>query len=137
VPYDASDEVGTLGATIQRMKRSLTGKIHELEDERHLLLSVLGGMKEGLVLVGPDHRIRLANEAFRQTFAPAADPHGKLLAEVIRDPAVLRDLETARSGGREVHDLVLQASDSGRSFELHVTPLGTRGPGGPGGVLFL
>ncbi len=137
VPYDTADEVGRLGASVQRMKRSLTDKIRELEDERHLLLSVLGGMKEGLLLVGPDHRIRLANDAFRQIFGLTLDPTGRLLAEVIRDPTVLRDLEAARTEGREVRDSVLEAADSGRSFELHATPLGTRGPGGPGGVLFL
>jgi len=43
VPYDAGDEVGRLAASVNRMKRSLTDKIGELENERHLLLSVLGG----------------------------------------------------------------------------------------------
>jgi len=137
VPYESDDELGALGASVQQMKRSLTGKILELEDERLLLLSVLGGMKEGLLLVGPDRRIRLANPAFSQIFGLPFDPTGRLLAEAIRDPTVLRDLERVRAEGREIQDSVLRAADSGRSFEVRATPLATRDGGGPGGVLFL
>jgi two-component system phosphate regulon sensor histidine kinase PhoR len=136
IAYSAGDEVGRLADSLNRMRGALTDKITELDDERRLLLSVLGGMREGLVLVGPDRRIRLANEAFRQNFGLTIEPRGRLLAEVVRDPTVLRDLEAAQAEGREVRDLVLQAAGSGRSFELHVTPLEAR-TGGARGALFL
>jgi two-component system phosphate regulon sensor histidine kinase PhoR len=133
---DASGEVGRLSIALARMKGSLTEKIAESEEERAFLRSVLSGMREGLLLVGADRRIRLANDAFRQIFGLPSDPSGRLLAEVIRDPAVLRDLETARAEGREVRDSVIEAA-SGRSFELHVTPLPARGSERPGEALFL
>ncbi len=137
VPYDAGDEVGRLAASVNRMRRSLTTKIGELDQERMLLLSVVGGMREGLLLVGPDRRVRVANDAFRQIFGLASDPSGKLLAEIIRDPSVLRDLERAQVEGREIRDSVFEAIGSGRSFELHVTPLRAPGRGAPAGALFL
>lgn len=137
VPYQGNDEVGRLGASFDRMRRALVGKIDDLEHEQALLLSVMGGMREGLVLVDPDRRIRLANEAFRHVFGLPEDPSGRLLAEVIRNPTVIRDLDRALDEDVEVRDLVIRAPDSGRSFELHVTPLQARGKGLPGGALVL
>jgi two-component system phosphate regulon sensor histidine kinase PhoR len=126
-----------LAASINRMKRALVDKIAELDSERAVLRSVIGGMKEGLLLVGPDRRVELANDAFRQIFAVPFDPSGHLLAEAIRNPAVIRDLDRALGAGSEVIDLVLEAADSGRSFEVHVTPLPARPSGLPGGALVL
>jgi two-component system phosphate regulon sensor histidine kinase PhoR len=137
VPYEGSDEVGRLGASVERMRRALVGKIDEMKHEQDLLLSVMGGMKEALLLVGPDHRVRLANQAFHQVFGLEDDPAGRLLAEVVRNPTVMRDLEEALERGVEVRDLVLRAPDSGRSFELHVTPLNDRGGKGSAGALVL
>jgi len=132
---DGGGEIGRLARAIARMKESLTEKISEIEEEQRFLLSVLGGMREGLLLVGPDRRIRLANEAFRQVFGLPFDPTGRMLAEVIRDPNVLRDLESARSEDREVRSSLVEAV-SGRSFEIRVTPLPARG-GGTRDALFL
>jgi two-component system phosphate regulon sensor histidine kinase PhoR len=137
LPDGGEDEVTRLGASIDRMQKALLGKIHELDDEKDLLASVVGGMKEGLLLVGADRRIRLANDAFRQIFGPPFDPAGHLLAEVIRNPTVTRELHSALQEGREVRESVLHASDSGRSFELHVTPLGGRTADRSGGALIL
>jgi two-component system phosphate regulon sensor histidine kinase PhoR len=137
VPYHGDDEVGRLGASFDRMRRALVGKIEDLEHEQALLLSVMGGMREGLVLVDPDRRIRLANEAFRQVFGLPEDPSGRLLAEAIRNPTVIRDLDRALEEGIGVRDLVIRAPDSGRSFELHVTPLQPREADEPAGALVL
>ncbi len=137
VPYDGTDEVANLGASVDRMRARLLEKIAELDADRSLMASVLAGMKEGLLLIGPDRRIELANEAFRRIFDVPIEPTGRRLAEVIRNPAVSRDLDRALAEGGEVHDLVLEAADSGRSFEVHVTPLPSRIAGRPGGVLVL
>jgi two-component system phosphate regulon sensor histidine kinase PhoR len=48
---------------------------------------------------------------------------------------VARDLDLALLEGREIEEAIVRASDSGRSFELHVTPLPA--PGGAGGALVL
>jgi two-component system phosphate regulon sensor histidine kinase PhoR len=137
IPHGGEDEVTGLAASVDRMRRELLDKIAELDDERMLLLSVIGGMKEGLLLVGPDRRVRLANDAFRQIFASPFDPTGHLLAEVIRNPTVNRELHSALEESREIRESVLRASDSGRSFELHVTPLGTRSTERASGALVL
>ncbi|MBZ5638669.1 MAG: HAMP domain-containing protein [Acidobacteriia bacterium] len=137
VPYDGADELAHLAASINRMKRALVDKIAELDSERAVLRSVIAGMKEGLLLVGTDRRIELANDAFRQIFGVPFDPAGHLLAEAIRNPAVIRDLDHALGDGAEVREMVVRAADSGRSFEVHVTPLPSRPSGRPGGALVL
>lgn len=137
VPYDGADEVSRLALSVNRMKRALLSKIAELDADRGLLRSVVAEMREGLLLVGPDRRVRLANEAFRQIFGATIDPEGRLLAEVLRNPAVIRDLERALENGREIRDLVLSASEQGRSFEIHVTPVPMLPPDRSEGALIL
>ncbi|HEX5043412.1 MAG TPA: ATP-binding protein [Candidatus Polarisedimenticolaceae bacterium] len=107
----------------EREESGLRARIAELDEDRRLLRSVFAGMREGLLVVGPDRRIHLVNDAFRQIFGLPFDPIGRLLAEVIRDPTVAADLDAALLEGREIRESVVRAADSGRSFELHVTPL--------------
>jgi len=138
VPDRGADEVSRLGASVNRMKRALMEKIGELQDERALFSSVIGGMREGLLVVGPDRRIRLANDALRRIFDLREDPSGGLLAEVVRHPTVIRDVEAAiESGGETTGETVIRMEGSGHAFELHVTPLGTKGEGEGHSVLAL
>lgn len=123
IPSFTEDQADELADALRRMRNTLVEKIQESEDGRLLALSILTGMREGLVWTGPDRRIRMANEAFRQIFSPGQDPTGHLLAEIVRSPTVIRELEAALQSGREVRELVLQhPPGSGRTFEVHVTP---------------
>jgi two-component system phosphate regulon sensor histidine kinase PhoR len=110
-------------AEVERGRTDLLLRLGELDADRRLLRSVFAGMREGLLVVGPDRRIRLVNDAFRQIFDVPFDPVGRLLAEVLRDPRVVTDLDLALTEGREIRESVVRAADTGRSFELHVTPL--------------
>lgn len=123
IPSFREDQADDLAEALRRMRDTLVDKIQESEDGRLLAVSILSGMREGLVWTGPDRRIRMANEAFRQIFAASQDPAGHLLAEVVRSPTVIRELETAIRSGKEVRELVMQhPPGSGRTFEVHVTP---------------
>lgn len=138
VPDRGTDEVSRLGASVNRMRRALTEKIDELQDERALFSSVIGGMREGLLVVGPNRRIRLANDALRRIFDLRDDPSGGLLAEVVRHPTVIRDVEAAiENGGETTGETVIRMDGSGHAFELHVTPLGAKGTGEGHSVLAL
>jgi two-component system phosphate regulon sensor histidine kinase PhoR len=117
------DEIGRLASSLNRMKQNLVGNLHDIEDERKLLASIVSGIQEGLLLVGDDRRIRLANLAFRKIFQVPFDPNGRLLAEVIRFPAVIQSLEGILSGGPEIREMVIRSPETGRSFELHAAPL--------------
>ena len=107
-----------------RERADLVARVGALEEQRHLLLSAVRGMREGLLVVGPDRRVRFANPAASELLAgDGGDPVGRLLAELVRDPTILADVDAALRQGREVRDSVVRAADSGRAFELHVRPL--------------
>ena len=138
VPDRGMDEVSRLGASVNRMKRALVEKIGELQDERTLFSSVVGGMREGLLVVGPDRRIRLANDALLRIFDLREDPSGGLLAEVVRHPTVIRDVEAAiEDGGETTGETVIRMDGPGHAFELHVTPLAAKEAGEGHSVLAL
>jgi len=138
VPDRGMDEVSRLGASVNRMKRALMEKIGELQDERTLFSSVVGGMREGLLVVGPDRRIRLANDALLRIFDLREDPSGGLLAEVVRHPTVIRDVEAAIQDGAETTgETVIRMDGPGHAFELHVTPLAAKEAGEGHSVLAL
>jgi two-component system phosphate regulon sensor histidine kinase PhoR len=105
-----------------------TARLHEAglrekEAERSVLASVVSGMRESLLLVGADRRIRLANRALREVLEVDFDPHGRRLEEVVRHPAVLAEVTTALAEGKESGESLVHIPATGRSFQLHVTPL--------------
>ncbi len=138
IPSFRNDQADDLAHALRRMRDALVVKIGESEDGRRLALTVLAGMREALVWTGPDRKIRLANDAFRQIFSGGQDPTDHLLAEIVRSPTVIRELEQAIQTGREVRELVLQhPPGSGRTFEVHVTPFAGRPGGKEAGALVL
>ncbi len=131
------DSAGELASAMTRLVAELAGRVDDGRRESRLLHSVVVAMKEGMVVLGPDRKIRVANDAFRQLFRTPFDPVGRLLAEVVRDPAVFRELEATLPPGGEVRESLLHLPGSGRSFELRVSPLSGSSPDEPAGALIL
>jgi two-component system phosphate regulon sensor histidine kinase PhoR len=128
LPADGGEEIERLGGAVQQMRQALLEKLGELGAERSLLSSVIEGIREGLLLVGADGRVRLANETLRETLDLAFDPAGHTLAEVVRHPAVLREIEMALAEGAGARESALRLP-SGRSFQVRTTPLRREGGG--------
>jgi two-component system phosphate regulon sensor histidine kinase PhoR len=120
-----------------RIVCELADRVEDGRQESLLLQSVVGAMKEGMVVLGPDRKIRVANEAFRQLFRTPFDPVGRLLAEVVRDPTVFRELEASLPPGGMIRESMIHVPGSGRSFELRVSPLSGGSPDQPAGALIL
>ncbi len=133
--YGAGTELERLTGSVRRMQLALLEKIAEQERERQVLASVVAGMHEGLLLVGPDRRVRLVNTAARAILDLRFDPEGCLLEEVVRHPAVVHDV-TAALGGASPDPAVLQLPGSDRSFQLRAVPLeGAARSGAPGALV--
>jgi two-component system phosphate regulon sensor histidine kinase PhoR len=128
---------GELASALSRLVAELADRVDDGRRESRLLQSVVVAMKEGMVVLGPDRKIRIANDAFRQLFRTPFDPVGRLLAEVVRDPAVFRELQEALPPGGEVRESLLHLPGQGRSFELRVSPLSGSSPDEPAGALIL
>jgi two-component system phosphate regulon sensor histidine kinase PhoR len=137
LPHEGGAEIRRLRDAVRQMQRAMTEKIAELDSERAVLASVISGMREGLLLIDPDRRIRLANKALRNVLDIAFDPEGNLLEEVVRHPSVLREVELALEEGGDTRQSVLRAMPTERIFELHVTPLSGPADAANQGVLAL
>ncbi|HXV77314.1 MAG TPA: histidine kinase dimerization/phospho-acceptor domain-containing protein, partial [Candidatus Polarisedimenticolaceae bacterium] len=123
IPDHGSDEVIRLGTNINRLKLTLLRTLDALDSERSTLSSVVAGMREGLLLVGADRRIRLANAALKRILDLDLEPEGRLLEAVVRHPSVVADIDSALSEREETQESVIKIPGSDRVFELHVTPL--------------
>lgn len=138
IPDFEDDAAESFAEPFRRLHGALLARVDEAEEERRLALSILAGMREGLVWLGPDRRIRLANETFRKTFAPPSDPIGLLLAEAVRSPAVMGEVERGLAGGGEPREAKFEhPPGSGRIFEVRVYPVESSSDPRGGGALLL
>jgi len=63
-----NDELGRLGAAIDRMAGEIQNDIQELEQKRAETEKILAGLRDGLIVIGNDGGILLINEAAHNVF---------------------------------------------------------------------
>ena len=100
VGEQSPDELGTLADAFARMQQSLARRVDQIQENNEQTQTILGSMVEGVLAVGPDRTILLANEAGRNLLDFATpEPLGRSLLEVTRVrpvfEAVARALESA------------------------------------------
>lgn len=100
--YLESDEIGLLGAAIDDMRAKRAGGLLELREKTDLLVSLLGNMVEGVIAIGPDESVLIANTASGRMLGFAAEgASGRSLLEVTRcrplHEAVLESLRLSRA----------------------------------------
>jgi two-component system phosphate regulon sensor histidine kinase PhoR len=82
---NAADEMAMLSADVEQIRRNLSRGVGELQTNAERLQAVLSSMREGILAVGPDKTILLANDAGRELLEfSAAEPQGRPLLEVTR-----------------------------------------------------
>ena len=85
-PTRSTDEIGTLGRSLNVMAGRLREKIQDLEQEQAKVTAILDGMVEGVIAVDWQEHILLMNERARAMFAlNSARGEGKPFLEVIRN----------------------------------------------------
>ena len=98
VPSTAPDDFGVLSRTLAALAAQLEAKLGELTEERDRLSAILAGMAEGVLVVGAEGDVVLANPA-AETILDRS-PVGKPLAEAVASPALRRVLEDAAKTGQ-------------------------------------
>src|SRR5258706_2318935 len=69
-----------------------------LEADRGRMAAILSGMIEGVLVVNPHGRLQLANQAARQMLRLDDAVEGRHYPEIVRQPAVARQIEAALAG---------------------------------------
>lgn len=125
---DSSGEVGVLAGAFNQMQRDLAGRLDQIQHYSERLETILGSMVEGVLAVGPDRTILLANDAGRRLLDFAApNPVGRPLLEVTRARPVYEAVVQAFA---ETTPVVIEFDAPGllrRSLSLRATRL----PGSP------
>ncbi|HZI93088.1 MAG TPA: ATP-binding protein [Patescibacteria group bacterium] len=129
IEVGSNDEIGQLGAALNRMTRALSAQIDSLSAEKSLRDTMLDGMSEGLVVVDTDRRVLLCNHALGRLLGfQAEDLADRPLIEVTREHGIIEAFDSVLGRGERRRDVVRLDTDGGRVFELNVVPL--KGPDG-------
>jgi len=83
----------------RRTVEALSERLAESDAERARLAAVIEAMGEGVLVIGADRRVLLANPRLRELFAAPAVLAGRSLLEAVRDAAVVDALEAALDQG--------------------------------------
>ncbi len=125
-PTRSTDEIGTLGRSLNVLAARLREKVQDLEQERAKVTAILDGMVEGVVAVDGHEHILLMNERARAIFGLGAGRgERKPFLEVIRNAElheVFRESRTAGPGAVVRREINL-ATPAGRVLQVQALPL--------------
>jgi two-component system phosphate regulon sensor histidine kinase PhoR len=133
------DEVGVLAGAFNRMAGQLQERLQTITEDRSKLLTILGGMVEGVVAVDGDQRVVHLNAAAGRILGVSPEESvGRPIWEVTRIRQVGEAIEEALRASREVTcELELEIGAQDRVVELQGAPLQNGQGGLVGAVLVL
>lgn len=129
-----------ISADLGRVADRLRRQRRQLADEGFSLRAILASMIEGVVILDPLLRIRLANDALHTMFDLTRSPINRGLIEVFHRPELAAAAERAL---RETRNVIIEIHDAApigerrpdRHFRVHLSPLLPTGGAAPVGVL--
>jgi two-component system phosphate regulon sensor histidine kinase PhoR len=124
-------ESRSLARTFNQMSQRLEAQFQQLEADRQQLRTILGGMIEGVVAIGPGQRVLFANEAAGHMleFNPQTAV-GRPIWEVSRQPQLQDLLSRALKGSEAYREEFDWNGPTSRQLAVYVAPLaGERAPG--------
>lgn len=124
------DEVAQLGRALDQLASSLQTAWGAVRAERDTFASVLDGMREGVLLVGRDDKIVLANPALRQMLL-LDDPRGRTPLEMIRSAELRHVIDGAAVSDTPLTAEIELGDLKPRRMYVHARRL----EAAPGGVL--
>jgi len=139
VGSNSSDEIGHLASAFNKMAGELEQRLETITEDRSKLLTILGGMVEGVVAVDSDQAVVHLNAAAGRILGVAPpDSIGRPIWEVTRVRKVSESLEQTLRGAKEVSgELRLVGEPRDKIVELHAAPLQNGQGGLVGAVLVL
>ncbi len=101
-----TDEIGIVARMLDDSIRELGNRVTERETNRARLEAILNGMSEGVLVVTPQGRLQLINDAARRMLKVEDLPEGHHYLEIARHPDIAGEINAAlhglSGGGREL-----------------------------------
>jgi len=137
-PTRSTDEIGTLGRSLNVMAGRLREKIQDLEQEQAKITAMLDAMVEGVIAVDAHEHVLLMNERARAMFGlGSARGEGKPFLEVIRNADLHEIFRAVHAGGGEaLRREIAMTSPAHRVLGVNAVRLAPLG-GEPGVVMVL
>ncbi|MCU0249321.1 MAG: ATP-binding protein [Vicinamibacterales bacterium] len=129
------DELGTVARVLDDTARELGRRMRELSLDRARMEAILAGMLEGVVVVNPDGRVMLANDAARRMAQPDGLVPGGHYTDGVRHPDIGAMLGRALAGQTPDGIEFSPLRDPNRTVVARAAPVTTEGA--PGAVLVL
>jgi two-component system phosphate regulon sensor histidine kinase PhoR len=118
------DEVGQVGAALDKTARQLEEMFAALKTSQHQLETVLNSMQDAVLALGPDLRVLWANQMMNK-IVPQKSRLNAPVVETVRDPDFLNAVRSA-SASRNVITVRASSIIPGRTFDVTAAPM----PGG-------
>ena len=116
------DEIGTVARALDESIHDIAGHLAEQARDLGRMEAMLAGMIEGVIVVDPQGRLQLANDAARRMLKLDNPSIGRPYVEIIRHPAIA-ELVAAALAGRRTDPLELAPPrDPSRTLMATATP---------------
>src|SRR6266849_10916441 len=116
------DELGTVARSLDESVQEVGRQLAEQARDRARMEAILAGMSEGVIVVDPQGRLQLINDAARQMLKLDGPGLGRPYVETIRHPAIA-ELVAATLVGREPGALQLSPPrDPSRTITARAAP---------------
>jgi two-component system, OmpR family, phosphate regulon sensor histidine kinase PhoR len=129
------DELGVVARALDDSVQELGSRLGELARDRGRMAAILSGMVEGVIVVDPQGRMQLVNEAARAMLRIEDPAIGRPYLETIRHPAVAGLISDALRGVEAASAELAPPRDATRTLIARAAP--TAGGSGHGVVLVL
>ena len=124
------DELGTVARALDASVQELARRLDELGRDRARMEAILAGMIEGVIVIDPQGRVGLVNDAARRMLRTDPLAIGRHYVETIRHPGIV-ELVAAALGGRISEGLQLSPPrDSSRTIMARASPVTSSGAQG-------
>ena len=123
---DSSDELGSLGRSLQRMAAQIRELVERLNLESARREAIISSMAEGVLAVDHQLHVIFCNPAFQRAFdIRTSVPERVSLLELVRDSGLLTMLNRVLTTGEPLKEHLQSPAAGNRSFEAQINPLAT------------
>jgi two-component system phosphate regulon sensor histidine kinase PhoR len=116
------DELGSVARAMDETVANLAARIAELARDRGRMAAILAGMVEGVIVVDPQGRLELANDAARQMLRLDRPAVGRHYLEIIRHPAIKTLVAESLRGGTPSPVEIAPPRDPNRILTARAAP---------------